>query len=183
MTDRKGDWILTAGGRQFWPLDPRAEEVCIEDIAAALSLQCRYGGHCRWHYSVAQHSVYVSYQVPAQHALAGLLHDATEAYCVDVPRPLKASLHGYAEIEAGLWRVIAARFGLAEELPDCVHDADGAVLLAEKAQIMPPSPADWAHQGRGLVAPTAAPVTIGYWTPEQARKAFLRRFHELAGGV
>src|ERR1700693_75116 len=54
---RKGDWIQTFTGRQFWPLDPRPEEVCIEDIAHGLSNECRFAGQCRSFYSVAQHSV------------------------------------------------------------------------------------------------------------------------------
>jgi hypothetical protein len=171
--ERVGDWMQTASGRQFWPLDPRADEVHIEDIAAALSNQCRFGGHCRWHYSVAQHSVYVSHQVPREMALAGLLHDATEAYCVDVPRPLKHQLTGYADIERALWLAVAQRFDLPVELPEAVHRADDAVLLAEKEQIMRPPPAPWGVPG------AAAHITIGYWTPQQAHDAFLRRFTEL----
>lgn len=167
---RIGDWMQTATGKQFWPIDPRAEEVDILDIAAALSKQCRYGGHCKWTYSVAQHSVYVSHQVPGEHALTALLHDATEAYCVDVPRPLKAFLAGYAAIEARLWAVIAERFGLPEQMPACVHEADNAVLLAEKAQVMLPSPVPWDVKGE------PAPIRIAYWTQDQAREAFLSRF-------
>lgn len=167
---RRGDWMQTATGKQFWPLDPRPEEVDILDIAAHLSKICRYNGACDWHYSVAQHSVYVSHQVPPEHALAGLLHDAAEAYCCDIHRPLKVHLCGYAEIEAGIWSTIAARFGLAEELPASVHDADNAVLLAEKAQIMRPSPASWNVPG------TAAPIRVSPWTTDQAREAFLSRF-------
>lgn len=170
---RIGDWMQTATGRQFWPLDPRPDEIDILDIAAALSKLCRYGGHCAWHYSVAQHSVYVSHQVPPEHALAGLLHDATEAYCVDVPRPLKKYLLGYAAVEARLWTAIAQRFGLAVDLPASVHAADNAVLLAEKAQIMGPSPQPWN------VAGVAAPIRVSQWGTDQAREAFLSRFEAL----
>lgn len=172
---RRGDWMQTASGRQFWPLDPRPEEIHIGDIAAALSKLCRYNGHCEWHYSVAQHSVYVSHQLPAEHALTGLLHDATEAYCADVPRPLKRFLTGYAQIEQDIWLAVAERFGLPVEMPACVHEADNAVLLSEKAQIMQPAPAPWNVPG------TAAPIRVGYWTPQMARDAFLRRFAELGG--
>jgi uncharacterized protein len=172
---RKGDWMQTGHGRMFWPMDPRADEVFIEDIAYGLSLQCRYGGHCAYHYSVAQHSVYVSYQVPREHALTALLHDGTEAYCVDVPRPIKRFLAGYADIEARIWRAIAERFALPMELPECVKTADNAVLLAEKAQIMLPSPAPWDVPG------TPADIHINEWSPWQARDAFMARFAELIG--
>jgi len=57
---RNGDWIQTFSGLQFWPLDPRPDEINIEDIAHALSLQCRFGGHCNRFYSVADHSIHVS---------------------------------------------------------------------------------------------------------------------------
>lgn len=172
---RVGDWMQTASGRQFWPLDPRADEIHIEDVAHSLAHLCRYNGHCAFLYTVAQHSVYVSHQVPAEHALTGLLHDATEAYCADVPRPLKRNLAGYVEIEDGVWKAVAARFGLPTDLPACVHEADNAVLLAEKDQIMLPSSRPWEVPG------VAARIRIRQWTPEQARDAFLRRFHELTG--
>ena len=69
VSARKGDWMQTYTGRQFWPIDPRANEVHIEDIAHALSMMCRYNGHCRTFYSVAEHSVLVSQHVPPEHAL------------------------------------------------------------------------------------------------------------------
>lgn len=167
---RRGDWMQTATGKQFWPLDPRPEEVDILDIAAHLSKICRYNGACDWHYSVAQHSVYVSHQVPQEHALVALLHDAAEAYTCDIHRPVKRHLVGYDAIEAGVWRAIAQRFGVLEHLPDCVHEADDAVLLAEKAQIMRPAPAPWNVPGQ------AASIRISPWNCDQAREAFLSRF-------
>jgi 5'-deoxynucleotidase YfbR-like HD superfamily hydrolase len=172
---RKGDWIQTNSGIAYWPLDPRVEEVDIEDIAHALSHQCRYAGHCKQFYSVAEHSVLVSYVVPPELALEGLLHDATEAYVVDVPRPLKRHLTGYAEIEEINWKVIAQRFGLLEKLPPEVKVADDRVLLAEKKALLdePPLPWTWAQ---GL---TPADVTVWALRPSVARRAFLQRFEEL----
>jgi hypothetical protein len=173
VLERRGDWMSTATGRKFWPLDPRAEEVEIDDIANSLARICRYNGHCAWHYSVAQHSVIVSYQVPQEFALIGLMHDATEAYCADVPRPLKRFLNGYAEIESGIWLTIAERFGLPVHIPEEVHYADNAVLVAEMQQLLVHDP-DWR-----LPAAEPAKVRISFWTPEQAKQAFLRRFAEL----
>ena len=90
MTDRRGCWITTYTGRLFHPFDPRPEDTDIEDIAHALSLKCRWGGMTRVFYSVAQHCVHVSYHCEAHHALAGLLHDAQEAYAPggDIPSPV-----------------------------------------------------------------------------------------------
>src|ERR1019366_9954250 len=80
--------IRTYSGVRFKPLDPDPA-VGISDIAHALANQCRFGGHSSAFYSVAQHSVRVSEICAAEDALWGLLHDASEAYLVDVPAPLK----------------------------------------------------------------------------------------------
>ncbi len=96
-----GNWIQTYSGRQFWPLEPRAEDVAVEDIAHALSLLCRYGGHSSRFYSVAEHCVLVSHKC----GLHGLLHDAAEAYLLDIPRPVKALMPEYKWAEE---RVIVA---------------------------------------------------------------------------
>ena len=58
-TKRKGDFTSMICGGAFWPLDPIPEEVHLEDIAHALSMQCRWGGHVRQFYSVAQHCLLV----------------------------------------------------------------------------------------------------------------------------
>lgn len=172
--ERTGNWMQTYTGRQFWPLDPRADEVDIVDIAHALANSCRYAGHCHGFYSVAEHSVLLSHIVPPEDAFAALMHDATEAYVVDVPRPLKPFLPGYKEIETRVWSAIAAAFGLAEELPESVKLADTAILLAERDQVMGTPPADWGIEGE------APEVTIRFLNPWNAKEAFLDRFEELA---
>ena len=173
---RNGDWMLTATGRQFWPLDPRPEEIDIEDIAHSLAHQCRFAGHCRFFYSVAQHSVLVSKVVPPEHAAWGLLHDAAEAYLVDLPRPIKRySEMGdlYREIEGRLMRVICERFGLSAKEPLSVKFADDVLLMTEKRDVMPPSPEPWRE--------TAEPMEqiIRPWTPNRAKIEFLRRVAEM----
>lgn len=178
-TDRKGRWMQTYSGLAYWPLDPRAAEVRIVDIAHALSMLCRYGGHCKNFYSVAEHSVHVSMLVPPEHALVALLHDAAEAYCADVPRPLKKCLDGYARIEQMNWHAIAARFKLSQIMPDTVAHADIAMLFAEQKMLMVASPReDW---GMGLTTPITADVQIKCWSPDEAERAFLQRFAVLVG--
>lgn len=171
--ERVGNWMQTFTGRQFWPLDPRADEVCIEDIAHALSMACRYGGHCERFYSVAEHSVLVSRVVPAHLALDGLLHDAAEAYVADVIRPIKPFLAGYKAIEGRVWAAIADHFGLRYVMPREIKDADNAVLLAESVQIMKPHPAPWSVPGE-----PADVVIVGH-APGAAKELFLSRFYEL----
>lgn len=170
---RAGNWMQTFTGRQFWPLDPRADEVFIEDIAHALSLACRFGGHCERFYSVAEHSYLASYIVPPEDALVALLHDASEAYVVDIPRPLKPYLAGYKDIETRVWLAIAERFGVSPDMPASVKIADNAMLLAEAEQIMKPHPAPWSVPGE------AANVAIYGMRPAEAEHKFLARFAEL----
>ena len=87
--DSLDGFIGTFSGLRFWPLAPNLEKILVEDIAHALAHQCRFGGHASRFYSVAEHSVHVSQLCLPEHALWGLLHDASEAYLVDLPRPLK----------------------------------------------------------------------------------------------
>lgn len=171
---RIGDWMVTATGRQYWPLDPRPEDVCITDIATSLSKMCRFGGHCGGHYSVAEHSVLVSYVVPIKDALHGLMHDATEAYCMDIPRPLKVALGAvYANLEHSAWLAIAERFDLAVQLPPSVKAADNAVLMAERDALFPSDYPKWS------VNVEPAPVRVMGLDWPLARQAFLQRFNEL----
>lgn len=90
-----GAWIQTFNGGGFWPLDPRPEDVRLEDVAHALALKCRYNGHCRRFYSVAQHSVLMADWLAARPGVQwwepvfALLHDSGEAYLADIPSPVK----------------------------------------------------------------------------------------------
>lgn len=172
---RHGDWIQTYTGVKFWPLDPRPEEIFIIDIAHALSLQCRYAGHCLSFYSVAEHSVLLSEAVPPQHAKAALLHDATETYLQDVVRPVKRSLLGYQVAEARLWEAIAAKYGVPAMLPAIVKEYDTRILADEREQNMMPTKEVWS------TAAVPLGVKLRFYDPAKARTAFLRRFGELFG--
>lgn len=173
LDQRQGDWMQTATGGEFWPMDPRVSEVKIQDIAHSLSNMCRYAGHCLHFYSVAQHSVLVSQNVPRENALWGLLHDASEAYLVDVPRPVKPSLGGYREIESGVMAVVCKAFDLPPEMPDEVKRVDEAILADEAAQLMAAPPRDWCLREPALG------IGIVPWSPEVARVQFMQRFLEL----
>lgn len=169
---RKGDWMLTSTGRAYWPMDPRAEDVSIEDIAHSLSMQCRYGGHSARFYSVAEHSVMVSRHVLPEDALAGLMHDASEAYVTDVPRPLKPHLENFREVELMNWIAICEAFELNPELPESVHTADLRICHDEMLTFMPTSPLP-------LNLPTPFGCRLDGWDPLTAKANFLRRFDYL----
>lgn len=108
-------WILTNSGRPFDLLNPRAENVITTDLAHALSLVCRFCGHCAHHYSVAQHSLLVAYIIEKEggtpeEQLAGLLHDGTEAYISDLTRPLKLLLIEAARQRESAWLNIVSQY-------------------------------------------------------------------------
>lgn len=177
MTEHK-DWMLTATGGAFHPLDPRPEEVHIEDIAAALSKMCRYGGHTRRFYSVAEHSILMASKAPEGLKMAALLHDASEAYLQDIIRPVKVHLTGYAEIESRLMAVIAAKFGFAWPLPTEVKKLDEAIIGDEREQaVRYPEGKAWS---RWEPVPPLN-VTIQFWAPELAEWVFLQSFREYGG--
>ena len=111
--------MTTFTGRHFDPMQIRTEDICIEDIAHALSLMCRGGGHLKYFYSVAQHSLNCAAEAKARGwserlQLACLLHDASEAYLSDIIRPVKANLTGYLEIENRIMGKILEKFNLSD---------------------------------------------------------------------
>ena len=136
QTERSGNWLQTYTGVPFYPLDPRPEDINIEDIAHALSNVCRYGGHCKNFYSVGQHCCIVSRLVPKGMEMWGLLHDASEAYLVDIPRPLKEYLVNYYTIEEDCMNSVAAKFNLQMPIPEEVKLADNAALKIERELFM-----------------------------------------------
>lgn len=172
----RGDWMQTYTGARFFPADPRPDEIDPLDIAHALSLLCRYGGHVERFYSVAEHCILMSYAVPPEDALAALLHDATEAYVVDLPRPLKRLCPDYQAIEAAVWIAIARHFGLpSPDLPASVKDADNRILLTERNRLMPNTRHPWFQDGR--MKPL--PVVVRGWAPAVAERRYLHRLAEL----
>lgn len=167
------DWIQTASGRAFYPLRPRPADVCLSDIAHGLSNLCRYGGQCKRFYSVAEHSVLLSYAVPPALARWALMHDASEAYLIDIPRPLKPFLPQYREAERVLMECIAARYGLEWPEPADLHEYDTRILHNEQSVLHPSPPQPWNVPGLPL-----AGITITGWQPLQARARFLSRCAE-----
>jgi len=139
--------IYVHSGGLFNPISPDPDMILIEDIAHALAHQCRFAGHCQRYYSVAEHSVYVSQMIakdyPDDHRLqlTALMHDASYAYLVDVPRPIKQMLPQYIMAEIKLMSVIAAKFGFQWPLPKAIHQADRKALRFEIHQLI--------HKGSG----------------------------------
>ena len=177
---RYGDWIETVSGKKFYPLDPHPEDVDIEDIAHALSLICRFVGHCREFYSVAQHSVLVSRNLPTELGRWGLLHDAAEAYIGDISRPLKKFIRSGKEtikdVEIRILGCIGDALGM--EMPDGagwvkIKTIDDRALATEARDMMV-YPKDWDSL-RG-VKPFGEKITPISW--ERSKEEFLKSWRK-----
>jgi hypothetical protein len=179
MTVRSSDetmtgHIATYSGVVFEPLNPDPSLIAIEDIAHALGNSCRFTGHVRRFYSVAQHSVMCADLVSPELRLTALLHDGSEAYLSDIARPIKMQPEFgdvYKKFEARLEEAIAERFGLVYPYPAEVKWADNVMLRTEQRDLMPPA---FRHEGEDYY-----PGTIEPWAPDAAGAAFLHRFYEL----
>ena len=172
-----GGSLQTASGRQFAFVAPDVDQVSLEDIAHALSHVCRFGGHVRRHYSVAEHSVRVSRICPPDHALAGLLHDSAEAFIGDMPTPLKRldECRGYVAVERRVEAVIARKFGLASaEMHAEVKRADGILLATEARDLL-------LRRPLFDISEAPLPGRIRPWSTRRAKFEFLARFCELTG--
>lgn len=169
--------ILTSEDQYFEFENPEKHFYSIFEIAHALSNLCRFTGHVREFYSVAQHSVYVSLLCPPELAMCGLLHDASEAYLGDVASPLKRMLCDYKVIEKQVEEAICNFYKLPFPLPAEVKHADMQMLLTEKRDLLPNGYA------RAELWPSAEfpPMThrICPMTPKEAERFFLFRFADL----
>ncbi len=175
-----GGWIQTFLGNRVDLGGGPPDQIDIRDIAHSLARQCRFGGHVRGYFSVAQHSVHVSRLCDPQDALWGLLHDATEGYLIDLPRPIKQMLPEYKPMESRLMARIAYAFGLDGEMPESVKVADVTALATERRDLMNASKEGhrWAEDVELAVADAKIIKPLG---PEDAEALFLDRFEELTG--
>ena len=173
-TPDKG-WIQTASGGRFYIAGGKLSSITLEDIAGALSKLCRYTGHCRKFYSVAEHSYHVSLVVPDEHAFHALMHDASEAYLGDVPTPLKGRLDEYRELEADVSRTIYARFDLPAECHPCVKAADYRLLATEVPLLFDTVDEGWKGWLTGHKPLEGITRDSIGWTPEVAERLFLDR--------
>lgn len=177
MPEQTKSCITTLCGKFFDILNPEEYQYDIEEIATALSNLCRYTGHVNTFYSVAEHSVLVSRIVPEKLALAGLLHDASEAYLGDVSSPLKKLLPEYQAIEERVQRAIAASFGLGNDFDHpAVHEADKRMYWQERKSVANNGVRDklWHQDLRA----TRKVEAMGM-SPMMARRMFIKRYREL----
>lgn len=168
--------IQTYTGIEFFPLDPNPGAIVPRDVAHALSLKCRYTGHCAFFFSVAQHCVLLSDYVHALglslvHQRWALLHDASEAYLPDVAGPIKSHLPGFVEIEDRLHRAVAERFELPWPMPGVIKDLDRLMYWRERMKLLGDAP--WIKVQQDVVEvpeDMLERVPIEHWTPQVAEQ-------------
>ena len=173
-----GAWITTFSGKQFYPLDPKEEDIDIVDIAHHLALINRFTGATLEPYSVAEHCWRASYLVKPENALWALLHDAPEAYISDMSRPLKHHTPVgviYMEVEKNIMSAVCRKFGLSLEEPEEVKIADNRMLMTEKRDLLRNN---LKHPDWGIDAePLREFIHPFSW--KNAKKLFLARYQEL----
>lgn len=125
-------FIKTFSGKHFYYDRINKDDIDINDIAVSLSNICRFAGHLSHFYSVAQHAVLCSQLVPQEFAFEALMHDATEAYCQDIPAPLKRLLPDYKRMEEKIDAVIREKYGLPPVMSTPVKYADLIMLATER---------------------------------------------------
>lgn len=163
------DFIRLHSGRKFHILNPRSHEIHIDDIVWALSHICRFTGHTRAFYSVAQHCCHVSDILPRDSQLAGLLHDAQEAFVNDLASPIKQYLPQYKEMELRVEQLIARKYHFPFPMGAEVKTADMTLLVTEMRDVM---------RNTDYKLHPFKPLTqrITPWSSEKARREFMKRY-------
>jgi hypothetical protein len=157
------DSIRVHSGKYLNLLKMDPDTIDIEDIAHGISHQCRFGGHMQLFYSVAQHSVWCSYQAETvELAFEALMHDASEAYLVDIPTPVKRMIPDYYVIEEKLMRIICAKYEICYPMSPLIKKIDANALQFE-----------WDN---GVLSKCLEPIAL---PQPEAKQAFLNRFEEL----
>lgn len=182
----RGFYIRAASGRKFFFGDIRPEDISISDIAHALSNVCRFTGHCRTFYSVAEHSFLASIMAPPEEALNALLHDAAEAFVTDLSTPLKWYLaeKGFGDVlkdlETRIMTAVHAKFGGSWPMSPVVKEIDHRMLATEMRDLL----VSGIDVGTGPNAPKPYPeISVERpRSPEAAKEVFLARFDHLTSG-
>lgn len=133
--------VPTFTGKRFDILNPRAEDVCLQDIIVSLSRQNRFNGHTIVEYTVADHSLLVSKKCEddggsREVVACGLMHDAAETYIGDIVRPVRAQFPAIEDIEMGILEVVFAKYGLPWPIPIQVLEVDERMLMTERRDLV-----------------------------------------------
>ena len=179
VTDR-GPWQQTGTGGAFFLADPRADEVMLEDVAQALSLQCRYNGHCTEFYSVAQHACMVAKWMeqdghPVEAAYAGLHHDSAEAYTGDLVSQVKYVVPEIRAMEDRVEAAVNEAFRVQSGWRHLTKDYDMIALATEVRDFMPENKTEFSWGA----LPTPRDELLVSWTPDHAMMHFMIQHNRL----
>lgn len=177
------DYIELSSGRAFKFQTPWAWD--INEIAHALGNQCRYTGHCREFYSVAEHSVLASLLAEETgwcDPFEALMHDAHESLLGDMARPWKPMVPGYSGVELALERDMRRHFSLPQDITEGCKRVDYLALFIEANTLMRSRGEGWEDPYQ--VRPVAYRLHSEGWkvrglAPKDARNAFLKQYHEV----
>jgi hypothetical protein len=158
--------IQTRTGVLIDVLNPSPGDFNLVDIGSALAKTNRFGGHTVEPYSVAQHSVIMAKLVPEEDRLWALMHDATEAYIGDLPKPIKNTLPAWDEMEGRIMGVIAEKYGLTLPMPASVKEADVRLFLTEVRDLMRDT--DAFGSGAEGLKPYDFPINVWSWREAEA---------------
>jgi 5'-deoxynucleotidase YfbR-like HD superfamily hydrolase len=177
----KDNFIALLSGAKMNYHYPEKSDVTIEDMASALSNNCRFSGHLPRFYSIAQHLVNTSRIVPVEHAFTALMHDTAEAFTNDLPTPLKWEFPIFKELEAKIESAMSKRFGFAYPYPAAIKIADTQMLILEKFYVKEdltiwPNYEEFTKEDVEYLLPL---VDLNSWQPRRAKREFLERFYEL----
>lgn len=175
--------IRLRSGRYFDFIDPQPEQFTLQDIAGALSKICRFGGQCPRFYSVAEHSLFCQTQAAIdglgfEAQMAVLFHDAAEAFCGDVVKPLKIMLSEYSAIEQRVEDAIGVSLGIDFNAhKEVIREIDHAMLIAERRAIFDADGVKWFGEDevRRLYP------SFAFWSPDVAEQAFLNEAMNIVG--
>lgn len=187
MKEPIGNWLQTYTGKRVYPLSLTSDQIDIIDIAHSLSLTCRFNGHVREFYSVAQHCYLMSQIVPKEYAFAALMHDACETYTSDIPHPIKSQVHVavidtktelgillWDEWETGILKIIFNKYGIPIDYLDKIKEPDRRLCVTEEVALF-----DSVTDEELIMWPPYKNVDIVSCPARSAEIMFLDRFKEL----
>lgn len=184
--ERVGGYIGLYSGKRFYALDPKVEDITVDDVAHSLSNLCRFTGHSERFYSVGEHSIRCSELAEAlglspKMQMYALFHDASESIVNDLARPVKQNVPQYKVIEDKIMKVIWELLDLeepTEEEYEILKKIDNTLLINEMKTLT-----------KHLSLPTVEHFDVyidllyGYSAGVNCKKAFLIQYDVLENRI